>query len=73
MDERSEDERSEPRITDSKNAAPPDGSGASRRREAWEEIAGRCRGRPLTDWLIQTRQAEVAARNAVYARFARGE
>lgn len=67
------DKRSESKIKDSKNAAPPDGSGADRRGEAWEEISGLCRGRPLTEWLIQTRQAEVAARNAVYAQFALDE
>ena len=67
------DKRSESKVKDSKNAAPPDGSGVDRRGEAWEEIAGLCRGRPLTEWLIQTRQAEVAARNAVYARLAPGE
>lgn len=73
MDNRSEDKRSESKMTDTKDAALRDGSDMDRRREAWEEIAGHCRGRPLTEWLIQTRQAEVAARNAVYARFARGE
>ena len=73
MDKQSEEKRSESRITDSENAARQGGSGMDGRREAWEEIAGRCRGRPLTEWLIQTRQAEVAARNAVYARLARGE
>lgn len=73
MDKLSEDKRSESKIAGSKNAARQDGSGMDGRHEAWEEIAGRCRGRPLTEWLIQTRQAEVAARNAVYARLARGE
>lgn len=56
--------------------APQQGHGCGDRREACEALAqftGRYRGRPLTDWLIQTRQAEVAARGAVYARFARGE
>ncbi len=49
--------------------------GGSRREEsrgeACEELAefiGRYRGYPLTDWLIQTRQAEVAARSAVLVR-----
>ena len=73
MDEQSEDGRSESNATGSKNAARQDGSGVDGRSEAWKELAGRGRGRPLTEWLLQTRQAEVAARNAVYARLARRE
>ncbi|MCY4424198.1 MAG: hypothetical protein OXC06_14150 [Acidimicrobiaceae bacterium] len=41
------------------------------RREAWKELVefvGRFRGYPLTEWLLQTRQADAAARSAAYAR-----
>jgi len=63
--------RAESKRAGSPSAARQDRSRADHRREACEELAefiGRYRGYPLTDWLIQTRQAEVAARSAVLAR-----
>lgn len=63
--------RTDSKNADSKSAAPHDDDSVDCRRDAWEALAeftGRYRGYPLTDWLIQTRQAEVAARGAVLAR-----
>lgn len=62
--------RAESKREESRRAARQNRSRVDRRREACEELAefiGRYRGYPLTDWLIQTRQAEVSARSAVLA------
>ncbi len=71
MVKRTASKSADQKSANSKRAVRQAESLVDRRRAACEALAefiGRYRGYPLTDWLIQTRQAEVAARGAVLAR-----